>query len=131
MVACSAVGPEQLTQFYFPGGHGGVGGGDAHEEPLSDNALRFMVEEIKRRNLGLAIDMSKIPEGNVAVEAKTRNSGTLIKIVESFTGKFIRPIASVDECHHSAVKRYQLVPDWRPESLKEIGAELLAMKLDL
>lgn len=131
MVANPARGETQLTQLYFPGGHGGVGGGDAYEEPLSDNALRFMVQEMQRRGLKLEFDMSLIPDApDVAIPPKARNTSAVLKLAEAFTGKFIREISTIDDCHPSVAKRYQAVSEWRPEALKALDMELLALRFE-
>ncbi|MBC8317600.1 MAG: DUF2235 domain-containing protein [Desulfobulbaceae bacterium] len=43
---------QRVTEIWFPGSHGDVGGGFFHDG-LSDIALDFVLREIKKRNLGL------------------------------------------------------------------------------
>jgi uncharacterized protein (DUF2235 family) len=127
MVAHPDVGPDQLTQLYFCGGHGGVGGGDAVEWPLSDYALNWMVREMRRRGLKLAIDMSKIPKGSLDVEPKESGPSALFQIIESVTGKNVRNVESVAHCHPSVAKRYAAKPGWRPAALEAMKQDLLSL----
>lgn len=80
-------GSEQLTQLFFAGGHGGVGGGDSEEWPLSDYALHWMVNELSRRGCGLAFDVSRIPRGKVDIPPKKTGSSALFQLIEGVTGK--------------------------------------------
>lgn len=80
-------GPDQLTQLFFAGGHGGVGGGDSHEWPLSDYALHWMVGELKRRGCDLAFDVSRIPRGQTDIPPKGGGSSILFRFIEGVTGK--------------------------------------------
>lgn len=125
MEYCEELGPDQLTQLYFPGGHGGVGGGDEKEEPLSDNCLHFLVHEIKRRGMGIAFDMDLIPRGNVDIEPVNRQPSRLFQFIEGITGKHVRQISSTDELHMPSVAtRYQRQPDWRPKALEHLHDEI-------
>lgn len=127
----SDKGRDQLTQLYFWGGHGGVGGGDARQSTSADCVLRFCVEEMQRRGLGLAIDMDRIPDyGNVEEEVEESRSSMLMGLVERMTGRYVRPIESLDMVHPLAIRRFQRNPNWRPPSLRELEREILAIKLD-
>jgi uncharacterized protein (DUF2235 family) len=60
------VAPDQstkLSQVWFPGGHGGVGGGSEQERGLSDRALEWMLS--KATAIGLAVDPTNIEYGMV------------------------------------------------------------------
>jgi len=49
---------QTLSEVWFPGTHGSVGGGEYKEKSLSNSALRWMVDEIKEGlSLGLEIDL--------------------------------------------------------------------------
>lgn len=117
---------EQLTQLYFAGGHGGVGGGDDHEWPLSDYALNWLVREMKRRGINLAFHEDCIPEGSLEVgpkePAKPSMTGRLIGL---FSARHVRMVNSVSQCHPSVALRYAAVPEWRPEALENISDDLL------
>ncbi|MFM7292906.1 MAG: DUF2235 domain-containing protein [Planctomycetia bacterium] len=53
--------PGQLSQVWFPGGHGSVGGGVEEEQGLSDRALEWMLNHVAA--LGLSVDPSNIEYG--------------------------------------------------------------------
>lgn len=127
----SNVKDDQLTQLYFWGGHGGVGGGDDRQITSADCVLRFLIEEMKRRGLGLAIDMDMIPElGDVVKDTEEVKSSVLMGFVERVTGKFIRQIQSIDMVHPLAIKRYQLNPKWRPAALRDLEDEIMEAQVD-
>lgn len=123
--------PGQLTQMYFWGGHGGVGGGDARQITSATCTLWFLLEEMERRGLGLAFDKDSIPEaGDVEEKGEDMKSSWLMSTVGSITGKFVRPIETVDMVHPMAIKRYQNCSFWRPRALEKIKDDLLNFKLD-
>ena len=131
MTCSEERGEEQLTQLYFWGGHGGVGGGDSRQLDSSDTTLRFCVEEIQRRGIGLALNMELIPEyGDIETETDEIKSSAIMGFVEKITGKFVRPIESVDHVHHTAVKRFQRVTSWRPAALEGLSSDLLSVQVD-
>lgn len=55
--------PTKLSQVWFPGGHGCVGGGLEKERGLSDRALEWMLGMVTP--LGLSVDVKNIEHGNV------------------------------------------------------------------
>ncbi|MEG4490574.1 phospholipase effector Tle1 domain-containing protein, partial [Microcoleus sp. D3_18_C4] len=57
----SSRGKEQVTQVWFPGGHGCIGGGCKEECGLSDGALLWMMEEVEK--LGLDLDKTLVEDG--------------------------------------------------------------------
>lgn len=122
----------QLTQLYFPGGHGGVGGGDDWEWPLSDYALAWMVREIRRRGIDLAFDPDGIPEGSLAVGRKEPGKPTATgRLINLFSARHVRKIESVAQCHAAVALRYEAVSDWRPDALADIGDDLLRAAAEL
>lgn len=121
----------QLTQLYFWGGHGGIGGGDPRQIVSSDCTLRFCVEEMQRRNLPLTLNMDMIPEyGDVEIEGEKVRSSKIMALVEKVTGKHVRQIDSIDKIHPLAIKRYQTCPDWRPSALESLHEELMAYRFE-
>ncbi len=52
---------DQVTQVWFPGGHGCIGGGSKEEQGLSDAALLWMIQQVEA--LGLALDETRIEGG--------------------------------------------------------------------
>lgn len=117
MKACPERGDGQLTQKYLPGYHGGVGGGSEEEQELADNALCFMVEEMKKR--GVEVDIKPVPsvdvtKVNVRKPAEFFSMENMAKLV---SGEYIRDISEVKEMHESAVKRFVEIKEWRPKAL--------------
>lgn len=50
---------QTLSEVWFPGTHGSVGGGTFKEKGLSNSALQWMVTEIGNLSLGLELDLEK------------------------------------------------------------------------
>lgn len=121
------AGPDQLTQLFFWGGHGGVGGGDLREpeQESAKAALLFLIAEMERRGLPLQINKKALPDGfNDTVEViSLQTFSTWIQ--KLLFGKYIRKVGSVDEIHPSAKLRYQKMPEWRPASLKYLEESIL------
>lgn len=121
----------QLTQLYFWGGHGGVGGGDARQLRASDCTLRFCIDEMIRRNVPLAMNMSLIPDyADVEESSPKVKSSKIMGFIEKVTGKYIRPIESVKMLHPLAIRRFQRCPDWRPLALRELHDEIMAVEIE-
>jgi hypothetical protein len=115
---------EQVTELYFPGGHGGVGGGSAAEVPLAENALHFLIHEMGRRNLKLEFDTRRLSQGFVNVPPTRYNERFLITL--ALGGRYVRPIRTVDDCHlQSVATRFQMQPNWRPPALRHLEHVLL------
>jgi uncharacterized protein (DUF2235 family) len=53
----------QLSQVWFPGGHGCVGGGSQEERGLSDRALEWMLNNVV--SLGLSVDAKNVEYGKI------------------------------------------------------------------
>lgn len=49
-----------FQQAWFPGGHGGVGGGEKAAAPLSDCALEWMFNKLNESGSGLHFDADRI-----------------------------------------------------------------------
>lgn len=134
MEPCDDKTPEQLTQLYFWGEHGGVGGGDKGQMISAKSTLNFVVNEIQRRGLGLAIDLELVPQSTEEPTEKVEEQktigenvmGFIIGTIAQITGETVRQIESIDMVHPVAIKRYQECPEWRPRSLAKIEEALVA-----
>lgn len=127
MTAHPSVGEQQLSQKYFWGLHGGVGGGDTRPDQIeaSKRTLLWTVEEMERRSIPLAIDKSLLPDSvNVEVQQDITKPGGIFALMAFFTPKTVRDIPSLEDIHEDALKRYKTVAEYRPESLKKFGDEL-------
>lgn len=119
-------GGAQVTQKYLPGYHGGVGGGSLYEKPLSENSLWFVIEEIERRGIQIGFDVSRSKEIAVTVEPRpVPRMLSVYTVTKTLSGKFIRPVESLDELHDSIVQRFCHVKSWRPPALKKFETEIL------
>lgn len=123
--------PEQLTQLFFAGTHSGVGGGDLAWKETALIALHFLIDEIRRRGLGIEFDENVLPPfGDPAVPAiDVKYTGTNW-VFNYITGIAPRLVPSVDVIHSSAILRYQKESTWRPPALKHLHDDLLAATID-
>ncbi|PXF43650.1 hypothetical protein BWQ96_06609 [Gracilariopsis chorda] len=127
MKAHSARGPKQLTQKFLPGSHGGVGGGSEILKPFSQNALKFVLDDIRTRGLGIEFDAEQLPKSfdyNTPV-LPPRGLFNRHNFIKAVTGSQIREIRAVEELHATAVIRYHRTPKWRPEALKPLKDKIL------
>lgn len=128
MVPHPSRGSEQLTQLYFPGGHGGVGGGQKGEESFAANTLRFLVEEISRRCPGVEWNRDQIPEeDDINLLDEMRSSASLsYRLLMWYGGSGGRRVNDIAECHESVLRRFAKVKSWRPKCLRDIESALHA-----
>jgi len=122
--------PSMLTQLFMAGVHTGVGGGSGDElqQTLAGNALKVLVGDMERRGLGLSLDSSVFPQEFVYdVGVPTEKPGfSFNRWLFYVPGRSVRNVASVDDMHVSAIRRYQLVEGWRPPALEKLTDELEA-----
>lgn len=74
--------PGQLSQVWFAGGHGSVGGGDESDRDLADRPLEWILDGVAE--LGLAIDTSKVEYG-------TAKDGSLTYGIQSTYNGIFKP----------------------------------------
>lgn len=119
--------PDQVTELYFWGGHGGVGGSEPRQPECGQITLRFLVDEMKERKLGLTFNMDEIPEyPSVDVEGRLAPPVGIQAVVAKVLGKYIRPITDKNQVHPTAINRYQQVSSWRPLALEDISKDILS-----
>lgn len=126
-------GSAQVTELFLPGFHGGVGGGSEAEQPLAENALRFVVDEIKKRGISLGIEMNKIPAGGNYNVSPRKLNGWLnqYELLKIAAGSRARNIGSVDRLHPIACRRFAEVEEWRPEALVKYSRGIMERALKL
>ena len=113
---------DQVSQVWFPGGHGCLGGGSEEECGLSDGALLWMMEQVEK--LGLALDKTRVENGinpNYAISFDNTP-----KFPFNVAGKILREVTgSFDDLHESVKKRWQ-DPEchYRPKNLMEFEEQL-------
>ncbi len=103
----------QVTEVWFPGGHGCVGGGTRANSPLSNAALLWTIESVEKLNLGLKFDRSKIEDG-LMTDPSIRFAKEF-KLPFSSKSREIPPAATL---HSSVFKRWQLARYYRPKNLE-------------
>lgn len=123
---------DHLQQAWFPGGHGGVGGGDAAEAALSDGALQWMLDKIDESKCDLDYDVNRIQmdfEPNPLLPQASRGRFSIITLITNFLGKqhrhipdhtALRPSSSSTEVISDfALERLKGLKGWLPVSLNE------------
>lgn len=103
MVKSSKNHNQSLSQVWFPGDHGCVGGGTKEQSGLSDGALRWMIDESKA--FGLEFDESKVLDG-INPDPTIPFDNTL-KGIFALPGRNLRTVSdNWNDLHESVVKRY-------------------------
>lgn len=116
--------PNQVTQVWFPGAHGCVGGGSKEESGLSDGALLWMMEQVEK--LGLALDTTHVEDGikpNYATPFD--NTPKFPFIIGSPNWREVT--GTLADLHESVKQRWQaptLDPVYRPENLLKFQSQL-------
>ena len=137
---------DRVTEIWFPGAHSDVGGGFWYDG-LSDITLKFMVDEMKTRKLGLTItEPSKInyqqlkaPEDEYRIDfddvfIKPNHRGKIHQqdrwwpiARATLTGRDVR--VNVNDkpskndraiIHHTVLKRIKDIVEYRPKVLKGV-----------
>jgi uncharacterized protein (DUF2235 family) len=102
----------QVTEMWFPGGHGCVGGGTKANSPLSNAALLWTIASVEKLGLGLKFDRSKIEDG-IATDPTARFADELrFPFAAS-----VRVISADATFHASVFERWQLDRQYRPQNL--------------
>lgn len=123
------VGPDQLTQLFFWGGHGGIGGGDGRQLNCSDITLRFLISEMEKRGLALSFDKTFIPNEPDNLIPNINLKSNIIEDTIYLFGRYVRKIKTCQDVHTTAIVRYKRIDSYRPDSLKPLHDELLALDL--
>ncbi len=119
MVKSSKNTQQTLSQIWFPGDHGCVGGGTKEQSGLSDGALQWMIDESKVQ--GLEFDESKVlVNPNPTIPFNNTPKGILI-----FTRRNSRKVdLDFASLHPSVIERWSLVDNYRPKNLVMYKAQL-------
>ena len=110
----------QLTEVWFPGGHGGVGGGTAANSPLSNIALLWMMASVEGLNLGLKFDRHQIEFG-IEINPNIQTKDDLKLPI--FKGLRFMPSAAI--LHESVYQRWHSCRWYRPDNLVEHHEKVL------
>ncbi|MDJ0578980.1 DUF2235 domain-containing protein [Crocosphaera sp.] len=128
---------QNVTQVWFPGTHGDVGGGSS-ERGLSDGALDWMMEQVER--LGLSLDRGLVthPINGTIVRGVSPNYMAPMNDTSSLLWKILSPLSwnilgnpgreittdNFADLHESVKKRWQDNPNYRPENLEKFTTQL-------
>ncbi|SBO43394.1 DUF2235 domain-containing protein [Cyanobium sp. NIES-981] len=122
---------DHLQQAWFPGGHGGVGGGDQAVAPLSDGALQWMLNKLETSHSGLHCDIRGIqmPFQPNPSHAVSKGPFRIIGFITVLLGKRRRIIPlhtdpspgsqAKEVISEFAHERLQDVRGWLPKTLHE------------
>jgi len=124
LMECSSKrSSDQVTEVWFPGVHGSIGGGEQKNRGLSDATLLWMMGEVEK--LGLALDKSSI-EGGINPDYKIDFKQT--KPWYDFGKVNIREIkADFEDLHESVKQRWRdasINPPYRPQNLEKFRQQL-------
>ncbi|CEL92053.1 unnamed protein product [Vitrella brassicaformis CCMP3155] len=141
---------ERVTEVWFAGSHGDVGGG-YRRDGLSDNVLRFVLAELKRRETGVVTiaptavkydeisavdDEIEIELDDLIVEANKfgiSHEQSRIWPISKFTLHDRRAVKIKNDqitndppvIHHTVAERIYGDDDYRPQSLKKVCHDIL------
>jgi len=112
---------------YFPGGHGAVGGGTVEQAPLSNIALKWMVQVIHDEpRIGVEFDLSRVPydlKEDPCIDFPSSET-RFGRIIRKVGGSEARPIADPENIHPSVIARWKGRKDYRPKTLALYMREL-------
>jgi uncharacterized protein (DUF2235 family) len=111
----SEAADSKIMEAWFPGTHGCVGGGTKSLEPLSNEALLWMIGQIQALNLGLKFSQTRLEALKTDHCAPFSNDLGFYKLL----GAINRNIDSVHKLHTSVKHRYRDVTDYRPVELEK------------
>ena len=97
---------QQVTEVWFPGNHGCVGGGDAKNRGLSDGALQWMIDQIKNLRLGLQFDTQVLNEIDAPDQEKFPIQPNALIPFEQKTGIFNLILNSVGYINRSLLDKH-------------------------
>lgn len=114
------LGKKQLTQKYFWGRHSGIGGGDALEPDCSDITLRFLIQEMKDRELELQFSIAHVPVQPDILQYNPVPEPFVDWLLRWFGGgNYWRVIADISDIHETAITRYRAVEGWNPKAMEK------------
>jgi uncharacterized protein (DUF2235 family) len=117
-----------LHQVWFPGNHGGVGGGNKDSQPLADGALLWMMYTIRHTlGLGLEFNPSRVDHDldtanpvqrfGIRPDPKAYVPEEPISLLFRLTGLKPRTLEEDATLHRSVFERWQARSDYRPTNM--------------
>jgi uncharacterized protein (DUF2235 family) len=117
-----------ISQRWFIGDHSSVGGGCKIKQPLSNIALLWMIEALKKAGLGLKFDTRQI-EGGIQTDPCTELHLD-VALVDYLGGLQDRTFGKGDTIHPSVWERYAARKDYRPKTLESVAEKRLEVNGD-
>ena len=144
---------KRILEVWFPGVHSDIGGGYWHDG-LSDLALEFMINECKKelgtsihiedgtkssvvnnlienqklKDEGIAVDdiiINGLEDGELHVHSGIMGKVGYLQPRAVYVSKNDRPSANPPLIHHTALKRFNEVAEYRPPALRGLTFNLL------
>lgn len=120
----------QLSEVWFPGGHGCVGGGSEKERGLSDGALEWMLSNVS--SLGLSVDPENVEYGRTngdveyGIKPIYNAPFDVAKSALGYKTREFPPTSTFSDLFLSVKKRWKnRACNYRPKNLeKKFGIEL-------
>ena len=111
---------DQVQEMWFPGYHGGVGGGESEGRPFADSALLWVADGA--REAGLAVNDTLLEATNPKPDAKMIRPKGLRRLGDR--KRALTPPYDEVLLHQSVRRRWLKVASWRPDTLKPLSAAL-------
>lgn len=122
-----AGAPPRVAQLWFPGDHGGVGGGGA-QRGLSNCALMWVLEGAEQAGLKLGREPGSVLSAALAeidpIGAPLRDDGP--SVLGLMGRRWRRGPARFDDIHEAACLRWAANPRYRPAPLARFADEIMA-----
>lgn len=117
---------QTLSEFWFPGTHGCVGGGSFEDKGLSNSALQWMVNEIRYLSLGLEIDLEKSEDSfDFNHESPFKNDPGLFGLLGLKEREIpVNPFTQIHESAELRLNSDNLNPRYEPVNLVKYKKEL-------
>jgi hypothetical protein len=108
----------EISQMWFIGDHSSIGGGSKIKQPLSNIALLWMIEAIRKAGLNLKFDVNQIKGGIQTDPLVDLHSD--VALIDHVGGLQDRTFAQADMVHPSVWARYDARKDYRPKTLEPV-----------
>jgi uncharacterized protein (DUF2235 family) len=120
--------PPRVAQAWFPGDHGGVGGGD-DSRGLSNCALMWVVEGAEHAGLAFAHEPGSVLSGclaNIDPINAPLSGAKGFSVLDLLGARWRKGLARFSDVHEAACLRWAANPAYRPKLLAPFAADILA-----
>lgn len=116
----------RVAQFWFPGDHGGVGGGAARG--LSNCALLWVLEGAERAGLAISREPGSVISACLADidPINTSVDGKGFPIMRMMTSRWRKGLDTFESIHETARLRFAANPNYRPPQLTPFAERIIA-----